>query len=46
MNYYSQNALEFHQRTNNLSMQHLYSKFLPLVKGKKILDFGCDGGGY
>ena len=44
LNYYNQNADSFIEGTVSVNFKELQDKFLQMLSGKKILDFGCGSG--
>lgn len=44
LNYYNQNADSFIEGTVSVNFKEVQDKFLQLLLGKKILDFGCGSG--
>ncbi|MBU5430232.1 class I SAM-dependent methyltransferase [Kineothrix sp. MSJ-39] len=44
LNYYNQNADSFIEGTVTVNFKEVQDKFLQLLSGKKILDFGCGSG--
>ena len=44
IDYYNQNAYEFVQGTVSVDFKGTQDKFIQLLSGKKILDFGCGSG--
>lgn len=44
LNYYNQNADSFIEGTVSVNFKEVQDKFLQLLPGKKILDFGCGSG--
>ena len=44
LDYYNQNADSFIQGTVSVNFKEMQDKFLQLLKGRKILDFGCGSG--
>ena len=44
LNYYNQNADSFIEGTVSVNFKEVQDKFLQLLSGKKILDFGCGSG--
>lgn len=44
LNYYNQNADSFIEGTVSVNFKEVQDKFLQMLSGKKILDFGCGSG--
>ena len=44
LNYYNQNADAFIEGTVSVNFKEVQDKFLQMLSGKKILDFGCGSG--
>ena len=44
LEYYNQNAVSFVQGTRNVNFTDTQEKFLRVLRGKKVLDFGCGSG--
>ena len=44
LNYYNQNADSFLEGTVSVNFKEVQDKFLQMLSGKKILDFGCGSG--
>lgn len=44
IDYYNQNAASFIQGTVSVNFRETQDKFLQLLNGKRILDFGCGSG--
>lgn len=44
LNYYNQNADSFIEGTVSVNFKKVQDKFLQMLSGKKILDFGCGSG--
>ena len=44
LNYYNQNADSFIKGTVSVNFKEVQDKFLQMLSGKKILDFGCGSG--
>ena len=44
LNYYNQNAYSFIEGTVSVNFKEVQDKFLQMLSGKKILDFGCGSG--